>query len=84
MERKKMEHGPLSMDMGFGRPDKAKCLCSKCKYRMPDGVVKVSEERTVVIEQWDNAKCEYYDEKPDSIVWDGAYCKYFKADEGAH
>lgn len=80
MEREKRE-GAMSVDMRFGRPDKNTCLCAKCKYRKPDDVIKVSEERTVVIEHWSNAKCEYYAEKPDAVVWDGAECKYFKLDE---
>ena len=77
MQKEKRE-GAMSVDMRFGRPDKNTCLCAKCKYRKPDDVIKVSEERTVVIEQWDNAECEYYAVKPDNIIWNGAECEYFK------
>lgn len=80
MEREKRE-GAMSVDMEFARPDKNVCLCAKCKYRKPDGVVQISKERTIIIEQWSNAECEYYVEKPDAIIWAGAECEYFKLDE---
>ncbi len=68
----------MSIDMEFARPDKNICLCAKCKYRKPDSVIKISDKETVVIEQWGNAECEYYIEKPDDIVWSGAGCEFFE------
>ncbi len=77
-ERRKKEHGPMSMDMQFGQPEKEKCTCVHCKFCKPDDVIKVSEKRTVVIEQWCNSECEKYYDKPMGIVFDGESCEFFE------
>lgn len=80
-EKGQEEYGAMAIDMEFARPDKANSFCPKCIYRKPDSIIKINEERTVVIEQWCSAECDKYTNKPSEVIWDNANCEYFKADE---
>lgn len=65
------------MDMHFSRPEKS--LCMTCKFRKPDDVGIRKDGRKFIIEQWNNAECDKYLQKPvDVIFGDNWNCRFYK------
>ena len=67
-----------SMDMQFARPKKS--VCQTCKYRKKDTVIKKADGSEIVIQQWSNAECDKYEEKPMGIVFDDEGCVFYEKD----
>ncbi len=69
---------PQSMDMELARPKES--VCKTCKFRKPDDVIERKDGSKAVIEQWRNAKCEKYDQKPVEVLFDNQLCGLYEHD----
>lgn len=69
---------PQSMDMQFARPEES--VCKTCKFRMPDDVIERKDGSKVIIEQWRNARCGKYDQKPVGVLFSNELCGLYEHD----